>query len=216
MKEEGHAMQRFKDDTTKDGLSHSFATDHVSDDVLIMALAEGAIWAMEVLYSRYCRIFYALAYRMVADHQVAEELLQDAFFAIWRYATSYSPQAGSGRSWLLSIVRHRVIDYLRSLRRSTPGKNVRWDEAVREEAMTVPDVWDEVWQEAKRGHVREALRHIPAEQRMVIELAYFQGLTHAEIAAGYLIPLGTVKARMRLGLMHLKHELARLGIAESE
>src|SRR6266516_4684978 len=88
-----------------------------SDEALLNAIADGAVWAMESLYQRYSRILYSLAYRMVADHQVAEDLLQDAFLAVWRRATSYSPQTGAARSWLVSIVHHRTIDYLRAVRR---------------------------------------------------------------------------------------------------
>src|SRR5207253_8321312 len=88
-----------------------------SDEALLNAIAGGAVWAMEPLYQRYSRILYSLAYRMVADHQVAEDLLQDAFLSVWRRATSYSPQSGAVRSWLVSIVHHRTIDYLRAVRR---------------------------------------------------------------------------------------------------
>ena len=87
-----------------------------SDEALLNAIAGGAVWAMESLYQRYSRILYSLAYRMVADHQVAEDLLQDAFLAVWRRATSYSPQISTVRNWLFSITHHRTIDYLRRVR----------------------------------------------------------------------------------------------------
>ena len=88
-----------------------------SDEALLNAIAGGAVWAMESLYQRYSRILYSLAYRMVADHQVAEDLLQDAFLAVWRRAITFSPQTGAARSWLISILHHRTIDYLRRVRR---------------------------------------------------------------------------------------------------
>src|SRR5260370_32819563 len=88
-----------------------------SDEALLNAIAGGAVWAMESLYQRYSRILYSLAYRLVADHQVAEDLLQDAFLAIWRRSTSYSPQTGAARSWLISILHQRAIDHLRRVRR---------------------------------------------------------------------------------------------------
>lgn len=188
--------------------------DELSDEALIKAIAGGAMWAMEPLYQRYSRILYSLAYRMVADHQIAEDLLQDAFLSVWRRATSYSPQSGAVRSWLVSIVHHRTIDYLRAVRRRSVLKEATWEEVDLDESVAFPDVWDEAWRSVQSSQVRAALMNIPTEQRMVIELAYFQGWTHTEIAEGCQIPLGTVKARMRLGLKRLKHALEQVGINE--
>ena len=185
-----------------------------SDEALLNAIAGGAVWAMESLYQRYSRILYSLAYRMVADHQVAEDLLQDAFLAVWRRATSYSPQTGAARSWLLSILHHRTIDYLRKVRRQSTIQEAPLEEIELHESIAYSDTWDEAWQSVKSSHVRAALMKIPTEQRLVIELAYFQGWTHTEIAEGTQIPLGTVKARMRLGLLNLKQILIKMGIDE--
>jgi len=197
--------------TTRDAESHI----EPSDEALLNAIADGAVWAMETLYQRYSRILYSLAYRIVADHQVAEDLLQDAFLAIWRRATTYSPQTGEARSWLISIMHHRTIDYLRRVRRrSTLVMQAPIEEVEQDESIAHPDAWDAAWQSVKSSHVRAALMQIPTEQRLVIELAYFQGWTHTEIAAGTQIPLGTVKARMRLGLLHLKQALIQFGIDE--
>ena len=195
----------------------SFAVPSIepTDEVLILAIAGGATWAMEPLYQRYSRILYSLAYRMVSDHQIAEDLLQEAFLSVWKRATSYSPQAGAVRSWLISIVHHKTIDYLRSVRRRSALKEAAWEEVELDESTAFPDVWDEAWRSVQSSQVRAALMDIPTEQRMVIELAYFQGWTHTEIAAGCQMPLGTVKARMRLGLQHLKKELAKIGVNEA-
>jgi len=188
--------------------------DELSDEALINAIAEEAEWAMEPLYERYNRVLYSLAYRMVADHQVAEDLLQDAFLSIWRRASSYSPQSGAVRSWLISIVHHRTIDYLRAVRRRAGLKEVTWEEVELDERTAFPDVWEEALRSVQNAQLRAALRNIPSEQRMVIELAYFQGWTHSEIAEGCEIPLGTVKARMRLGLSRLKRLLGQMGVDE--
>lgn len=196
--------------------SISSQTDELNDEALINAIAGGAVWAMEPLYQRYSRILYSLAYRMVSDHQVAEDLIQEAFLSVWRRATSYSPQSGAVRSWLVSIVHHRTIDYLRAVRRRSSMKETTWEEVEQDERMAFPDVWDEAWRSVQSAQVRAALMNIPTEQRMVIELAYFQGWTHSEISEGCQIPLGTVKARMRLGLLHLKRELAQMGVSELE
>jgi len=188
--------------------------DELSDEALINAIAERAEWAMEALYERYNRILYSLSYRMVADQQVAEDLLQDAFLSVWRRASSYSPQSGTVRSWLISIVHHRTIDYLRAVRRRAGLKEVTWEEVEQDERTAFPDVWEEALRSVQSGQLRAALMNIPSEQRMVIELAYFQGWTHSEIAEGCEIPLGTVKARMRLGLSHLRLQLAQMGVDE--
>ena len=188
--------------------------DELSDEALINAIAEGAEWAMEPLYERYNRVLYSLAYRMVADHQVAEDLLQDAFLSVWRRASSYAPQSAAVRSWLISIVHHRTIDYLRAVRRRAGLKEVTWEEIEQDERTAFPDVWEEALRSVQSAQLRAALMNIPSEQRMVIELAYFQGWTHSEIAEGCEIPLGTVKARMRLGLSHLRVLLAQMGVDE--
>ncbi len=120
-----------------------------SDEALLNAIAGGAVWAMESLYLRYSRILYSLAYRMVADHQVAEDLLQDAFLAVWRRATSYSPQTGAARSWLLSILHHRTIDYLRKVRRQSTIQEASLEEIELHESIAYRDTWDEAWQSVK-------------------------------------------------------------------
>lgn len=190
------------------------AIHELSDEALIQAIARGAVWAMEPLYQRYNRILYSLAYRMVSDHQIAEDLLQDAFLSVWRRADSYSLQAGAVRSWLISILHHRTIDYLRSQRRRSSTKESTLDDVEQDEQLAFPDVWDEAWRSVQSAQVRAAMLKLSPEQRQVIELAYFQGWTHSEISEGYKIPLGTVKARMRLGLMHLKHTLQQMGLHE--
>jgi RNA polymerase sigma factor (sigma-70 family) len=196
--------------TIEDGNS----PDEPSDEALLHAIAGGAVWAMDSLYQRYSRILYSLAYRMVADHQIAEDLLQDAFVSVWRRSTSYSPQAGAARSWLISIIHHRAIDHLRRVRRRSSIQEAPLEELEFDETTAVADVWDEAWRSVQSSQVRAALMKIPTEQRMVIELAYFQGWTHTEIAEGTQTPLGTVKARMRLGLNHLKRALLEAGIDE--
>lgn len=210
-------MQRFREGDAEENQTPGYISmpiEEISDENLIRAIAGGAVWAMEPLYQRYSRVLYSLAYRMVSDHQIAEDLLQDAFLAVWRRATSYSPQSGAVRSWLISIVHHRTIDYLRGVRRRSVLKEATWEEVERDERTAQPDAWDEAWQSIQSAQVREALMRLPTEQRLVIGLAYFQGWTHSEIAEGCQIPLGTVKARMRLGIMHLKRVLEQMGVSE--
>lgn len=210
-------MQKFTKDDANDNQtsgSISIPMEELSDEVLIRAIAGGAVWAMEPLYQRYSRILYSLVYRMVSDHQITEDLLQDAFLSVWKRATSYSPQAGAVRSWLISIAHNRTIDYLRGVRRRSVLKEATWEDVERDERTAQPDAWEGAWQSIQSDKVREALMKLPTEQRMVIELAYFQGWTHSEIAEGCQIPLGTVKARMRLGIIRMKRELVQMGVTE--
>ncbi len=191
----------------------SFPVEDMSDEALIHALALGIVWALDMLYERYSRLLYSIAYRMVPDHQIAEDLLQETFVSIWQNAGSYSSRSGAVRSWLVAIIRHRAIDYLRKLRSHQDLKAAPLDELTFEDddALITPDVWEEAWNSIQGAQVRKALSMLSNEQRMVIELSYFQGWTQTEIAKGYQIPLGTVKARMRLGLLRLKRILEQNG-----
>ncbi len=108
-----------------------------------------------------------------------------------------------------------LADHLRRVRRRSTLQEAPLEELELDETTAFPDVWEDVWRSVKSSQVRAALMKIPAEQRLVIELAYFQGWTHTEIAEGVQIPLGTVKARLRLGLIHLKHALEQVGMDET-
>ena len=187
----------------------------ITDEMLLHAVANGTEWALDALYQRYGRLLYSLAYRMVTNQQIAEDLTQEAFVSVWRRANSYSSQAGTARTWLFTIMRNRVIDYLRSVRRQTENMpEAPWEDAEREEPLAEADTADEAWQSIQSQNVRTALMRLPAEQRFVIELAYFQGYSQNEIATNHHIALGTVKARIRLGIQRLKRILAEMGIDE--
>ncbi len=188
-----------------------FSVEELSDEALIHSLALGVLWSLEVLYQRYARLLYSIVYRMLPDHQMAEDLLQETFVSVWQHASSYSSQSGSVRSWLVAIIRHRAIDQLRKLRTRSDFQATPIDELVFDENLTTPDVWEEAWKSVQGAQVRNALKMLSQEQQMVIELAYFQGWTQSEIAEGYHIPLGTVKARMRLGMMRMKRLLEQMG-----
>src|SRR5215471_9777411 len=129
-----HVIKKVTMQPIEDGNS----PNELSDEALLNAMAGGAVWAMDSLYQRYSRILYSLAYRMVADHQVAEDLLQDAFLAVWRRATSYSPQTGAVRNWLISILHHRTIDYLRRIRRHSTIQEAPLEEIEHDGAIASP------------------------------------------------------------------------------
>lgn len=185
-----------------------------SDESLIRATASGSTLALEALYDRYHQLLYSFAYRMIADYQIAEDLLQEAFFAVWQHAGSYAPHAGSVRTWLCAIMHNRAIDYIRKVKRSATLRATTLEGVGPHESVAGPDVWEEAWGNIQGERVRAALMQLPKEQLLVIELAYFGGWTHTEIAEGCQIPLGTVKARMRLGLQRMRRILAAQGMDE--
>lgn len=187
--------------------------DDPSDEYLIAALADEAVWAMDLLYQRYNRLLYSLAYHFVGDLRMAEDLTQDVFVAAWQHASSYAPHIASVSSWLTSIMRHRSYDYLRKMQRRHISQEISWEADEQETRTGSPDLWDEAWRSMQGELVRECLMRLQPEQRVVIELAYFEGQTQSEIAASCQIPLGTVKARMRLALRHLKQELEKRGMS---
>lgn len=192
-------------------LPHALAGDQ---DVLI-AIARGKVEALDVLYQRYHRELYALAYRIVSDHQLAEDLIQETFVRVWRHAGSYSAQAGSVRGWLFAILRNYAIDYWRKQRQRSSPREVPLGEIECDDRLALEDTWAEVLRREERTQLCQAMERLSEKQRLVIELAYFQGYTHVEIAAISGLPLGTVKSSMRLGLLALKRELMKRGAQEA-
>ena len=183
-----------------------------TDEELISEICNGEEYAIEMLYERYHRYAYSLAYHILRDPAAAEDLVQDVFLSIWRKAASYQVQQGSVHSWIQAIVYHRAIDKVRA----AVHRDRQWiplqADSEQDSAGEQPDVWEQAWSDEQQRIIRTALDQIPVEQRMVIELAYFGGYTHAEISEQLHIPLGTVKGRMRLGLQKMKALLAEQGL----
>jgi RNA polymerase sigma-70 factor (ECF subfamily) len=176
------------------------------DEALIAALAGNELDALDALYDRYHRVAFSMAYRVLGDRLAAEDVVQDAFLSVWRQARSFRPDRGSARTWLMSIVHHRAIDRLRS--HANMPNFVPLD-VVQQRESDAPGTWTQVWASLSGDVVRRALEQLPAEQKKSIELAFFSGYTHVEIAGLMGVPLGTVKGRMRIGLQKLKSMLDR-------
>jgi RNA polymerase sigma factor (sigma-70 family) len=185
-------------------ISESLSEDR-SEAELMRQVAAGEISGLEVLYDRYHAMAYALALRITTETGLAEDVVQDSFLGVWRNAGRYAEARGTVRSWLLAIVRHRAIDALRRQRASV-ALGEESEEALPPN-LTLPDIWPEVAGRLDGERVREAIRTLPPAQRDAIELAYFDGLTQREIATRTGAPLGTVKSRMRLGLVSLREQL---------
>jgi RNA polymerase sigma-70 factor (ECF subfamily) len=178
--------------------------DHhrLGDEDLMGLVRGGDPVAFEVVYERHRTVAYSLAYRMCGRRPLAEDVLQEAFLSAWRRSASYDPARGSVRTWLLGIVHHRAVDALRRTggdgrrRIDVPVEELDFDAGV--------NVDDDVIERERAGVVRTALADLPPDQGRVIELAYFGGFTHTEIAAMLDQPVGTIKGRMRLGLDKLR------------
>jgi RNA polymerase sigma-70 factor (ECF subfamily) len=173
----------------------------LADEDLISLVEANDAQAFAVLYDRHSRAAYSLAYRMMGKQQAAEDLVQDAFLKVWRAAGSYRAERGSVRTWLLSIVHNRGIDQLRSLASHRRTQNRIEASAPKSQPS---EAFAESWRNSQSEQVREALKTLPPEQLKILELAYFSGYTHVEIAKLLGLPLGTVKGRMRLGLKKVR------------
>jgi RNA polymerase sigma-70 factor (ECF subfamily) len=177
----------------------------LADEELMERAGRGDAKAFSVIYDRHSKAAYSLAYRMCGRKGTAEDVVQEAFLSLWRAGARYDSKRGSVRTWILGIVHNRAID---ALRRSTVHDSRRAsDEGIEErfEARERTDV-----EAVRRGDavaIRAAMDTLPPDQLRVIELAYFGGFTHTEIAEMLDTPLGTVKGRMRLGLEKLRSVL---------
>ena len=181
------------------------------DQAVLARVADGELGALEELYDRYRTMAYSIALRVTGDATLAEDVLQDAFLGAWRHAGRYAEGRGSVKTWLLAIVHHRAID---AIRRRRPTTTLPDREDVPPAALQVPDLWGDVAAGLDAETVRTALGLLPATQREAIELAYFGGLTQQEIATRIGAPLGTVKGRMRLGLLAMRRTLLEQGGGE--
>jgi RNA polymerase sigma-70 factor (ECF subfamily) len=182
----------------------------LADEDLISLVDAGDAEALAGLYDRHGRSAYSLAYRMMGERQAAEDLVQDSFIKVWRSAKSYRAERGSVRTWILSITHNRGIDHLRS----TASRRRTQDRVESSAQTTQPsEAFSETWRNSQRSQVQEALKTLPEEQLKILELAYYSGYTHAEIAEMLDLPLGTVKGRMRLGMKKIKSFFDAQGMA---
>jgi RNA polymerase sigma-70 factor (ECF subfamily) len=163
--------------------------------------------ALATIYDRYSRLIYTIALRIVGDRESAEEVMQDVFQAVWQSAGSFQP-SGNFSAWLIGIARHRAIDATRSRRHRARAREELLDDQRLSSRGGAVDGGADVLM--LRAVVRAALAELPASQRQAIELGYYGGLTHTEIAAQLGEPVGTVKSRMRMGLIKLRELLKTL------
>jgi RNA polymerase sigma-70 factor, ECF subfamily len=177
----------------------------LADEELMQLVYRSRADAFEVIYDRHADAAFSLAYRMCSQRALAEDVVQEAFLSLWRSRARYDRNRGSVRTWLLGIVHNRAIDAFR--RRAVRDRGIVTEEGI-EERLVAPERTDVEFARREEARLlRDALDQLPDEQSRVIELAYFGGLTHVQIASMLDAPVGTIKGRMRLGLAKMRMTL---------
>ena len=179
-------------------------TAQVSDSELLHAIARGDEQSLAFLYDRYRLILFGLLMRILKSREEAEDVLQEVFLQVWRRAADFDELRGRPFTWLVTLTRSRAIDRLRSL-----AARERVAEASASDSSEVfSDAVTDAFRSEQRGIINQALSQLPDEQKGALMLAYFEGLTQSEIAKRLGAPLGTVKTRMRAGIIKLRELLA--------
>jgi RNA polymerase sigma-70 factor (ECF subfamily) len=181
--------------------------ERLADEDLMPLIADRDPEAFEVFFDRHGGAAYSLAYRIVGSRGAAEDVTQEAFISIWRSGARFDRTRGSVRAWTLGIVRNRAIDWLR--REAGKAPRLTFDDEATLEQRPSAELTDvEAIRQEEAEELRGAMAELPSEQSRVIQLAYFGGFSHSEIARMLGMPLGTVKGRMRLGLEKMRSRLA--------
>ena len=184
----------------------------LEDAELLRKVADGDEAAVEALYNRYGRACFALARRILDDAQLAEDVVQQVFLALWQ-GSGYDASRGAVSTWLLSVTHHKAVDSVR--RESNRRKRLAGEQVLLETAAAGPGPDDEAWATLRAERTRDGLRGLPAEQREVLLLAYYGGYTQREIAEMTGLPLGTVKSRTLTAMRKLRDVLST-GVGEDQ
>lgn len=208
-----HALET----TQRDGVVRTAKYETFDDIALIAAISEGDSLALEALYDRYSAIVYRMALRIVKNQELAEDVVQEVFWRVWRRSSSFERDRGRVAQWLFGIAHNLCID---ELRRSRSRPVSVYEDVEHPLIQQLPDqridVAGIVWHGEQRRAIATALQQLPDAQRQAIEMAYFGGMSHQEIAQKLDRPLGTIKTRVRLGLHKLKSVLLSQGIQSND
>jgi RNA polymerase sigma-70 factor (ECF subfamily) len=183
-----------------ESLSPPIDERRAEEAALLLRIREKDERAIEALYARYSGPLYSLAYQVTGADRFAQEVVQEVFVAVWKDAGRFDPSRGALSSWLFALARHKAIDLVRkeaNVRKHTADVDLELREAD-------DDVDREAWLRLRRDTVRAAITQLPEAQRTALELAFFAGLTHVEVAEKLDIPLGTAKTRIRTALLKLR------------
>lgn len=187
----------------------------LNSEQLMSRVAEGDAVALETLYDQYASAVMGLALKLLGDRAAAEEIVQETFWRVWRSADSFRSQQGNFSTWLFGITRNLSIDSWRRRKvRPQPLLDEAEEQQLEQNPDPRPDVTEATWVKMKHHQVRQALTSLPGNQREVLELAFFGGMTRQEIAEKMEVPLGTVHTRARLGLQKLREALQAQGFEE--
>jgi RNA polymerase sigma-70 factor (ECF subfamily) len=200
---------RYNDAALKPVGSEILTAASQPDLVLLERIARRDAGAVGELYDRHSRLLYGLILRIVRDRSEAEEILQEVFVLVWNRVATYNPGLGPPAAWLVGIARNRAIDRLRA---NSARRRAIESARIEVESNENPET-DALVGEQQRA-IRQALETIPREQRDLIEEAYFLGFTHSELAERHKLPLGTVKTRIRTGLLALREQLSQIGVEQ--
>lgn len=187
------------------------APEELDDQQLLERIAAKDKDALNALYNRYMTPVYSLSLHMLKQPPLAEEVTQDVFLNIWLKASSFDASRGNPRSWIMSVTHHRVVDVIRSRRRTTTVTDPEGYDTLERLPSSEPPVEAQVAQSLDRERIMRALATLPDNQREVIELAYFEGYSQSEMAERLSQPLGTVKTRVRLAMQKLRTVLQEDG-----
>jgi RNA polymerase sigma-70 factor, ECF subfamily len=185
----------------------------LDDNTLLVRIAKQDQAALSELYDRYARIIYAISFRSLRSAEESEEVVLDVFAQVWRIADRYDTSKSRVDTWLFMLARSRVLDRVRKLQRRIPATGEVLDIAEIQAPASGVDPIDAAVVSERREQVLAVLHQLPKEQRLVLELAYYEGLSHSEIALKTGISLGTIKTRIRLGLNKLRSALDVVGAA---
>jgi RNA polymerase sigma-70 factor (ECF subfamily) len=191
--------------------SADLAARRAEETTLLARIVERDERAVEELYQRYSGPLYSLAYQVTRSERFSQDVVQEVFIAVWKDAGRFDPSRGSVGPWLFSLARHKAIDLVRreqTVRKRTVDADLEFEHAP-------DDVDQEAWLGFRRDRVRAAIEELSAVQREALELAFFGGLTHVEVAEKLDIPLGTAKTRIRSALLRLRDILGS-SVSESE
>jgi RNA polymerase sigma-70 factor (ECF subfamily) len=177
------------------------------DASLIEQIARARKDALSELYDRYNRLVFSVAYAILGDRAIAEEVTLDVFVRVWQRAKTYQPERAKVSTWLVAITRHHAIDILRRKKSHPEESSLDWDIASLQNGFALHNPEEDTNLALQQERVREALTQLPAEQRQALVLAYFKGYSHTQIAEALKQPLGTVKTRIRLAMQKLRQLL---------
>jgi RNA polymerase sigma-70 factor (ECF subfamily) len=176
----------------------------LNDETLLRLIAHSDDNALSELYDRYSRLVYSVALNTLSDSGRAEEVTQDVFERVWKKANTYNNEQGRVVAWISSIARHRSIDLYRQTVSRHNNLQVTWQDA---EAFDLPDGQNVEWEVdliQRQQRIRQAVAQLPPDQKVALGMAFFQGLSHSEIADTLGEPIGTIKTRIRLGMLKLR------------